>query len=156
MKVRKAYGAKKSSRFGAVKALRRSEELAETFKMLGNVNRLKILVCLAAGERSVSEIEAALDIHQPTLSQQIGELRDADLVVGRREAKSVFYSLNEPRGRRALQTIHFAGGEMTPPVRTTAGRVLLSQAAAFASVLTRRGAPAPDVRFGFKSLLQEE
>jgi len=46
-------------------ALRRAEELAESFKMLGNARRLKIVVFLDERERSVGEIEAALAIHQP-------------------------------------------------------------------------------------------
>jgi ArsR family transcriptional regulator len=140
----------------SAKVMHRSEELAETFKILGNVNRLRILVYLDGDERSVSEIEAALNIHQPTLSQQIGELREAGLLMGRRVAKSVIYSISEPRGRRALQAVYFAGGEMTPQVQPQAASASISQAAMFASVLTYRGASAPDFHIGLKSLLQED
>jgi len=91
--------------------LRGAEVIAELFKMLGNVNRLKILLYLAAGDRSVNDIETALKIRQPTLSQQLGELRDARLIAGRRVAKSVIYGLTSDRGSRALQAIHAANDD---------------------------------------------
>jgi ArsR family transcriptional regulator len=86
--------------------LRRAEEIAVLFKMLGNINRLRILLYLAARERTVSDIETALQIRQPTLSQQLGELRDAELIVRRRVAKSAIYALTSDRGQRALQAIY--------------------------------------------------
>ena len=39
-------------------------------------------------------LDQATGIGQPSLSQQLGVLRKAELVVTRREAKQVFYSLN--------------------------------------------------------------
>jgi DNA-binding transcriptional ArsR family regulator len=144
-----------SSQKAAAKALRRAEELADLFKMLGNANRVKIVVFLNARERSVADIEAELEIRQPTLSQQLGELRDAGLILGRREAKSVIYALTDDLGRRALDTIYLANGHPAPQVETGAiGRVSSHQAAVFASVLSTRGSQAPELRLGFKSPLQ--
>ncbi len=139
----------------SVTALRRAHQLAATFKMLSNPNRLKIILFLDERERSVSEIEATLEIHQPTLSQQLGELRDAGLIAGRKAAKSVIYALTDGPGRRALETIHLANGHaprgaMPPPPRNA-----FHQAAVFASVLSTRGSSAPEWRPGLKSLLQE-
>lgn len=51
-----------------------------------------IIVYLDTKERSVSDIEASLKIRQPTLSQQLGELRDAGLIVGRRVSKSAVFA----------------------------------------------------------------
>ena len=140
----------------ASRALRRADELAETFKMLGNANRLKIVVFLAQGERSVGEIGTALQIHQPSLSQQLGELREAGLIRGRRVAKAALYALTETRGYRALETIFIASGHdnarITPPVLNQ-GPAL--QAAGFAAVLTTRGSQIPDLRFGLRSHTQE-
>lgn len=70
---------------------------ADLLKLVANPNRLRILYLLAEGECSVSEIEQRLGIRQPTLSQQLGELRNAEVVATRREHKVVFYSLNDPR-----------------------------------------------------------
>lgn len=88
------------------KALRRANELADTCKVLGNANRLKIVVFLDEHDRSVSEIEAALGIHQPTLSQPLCALRNAGLITGRKVVKSVIYALTEGAGRRAGATNH--------------------------------------------------
>ncbi len=70
---------------------------ADRLKLVANPNRLRILALLARGECAVSEIEQRLGIRQPTLSQQLGELRNAAIVATRREHKVVFYSLTDPR-----------------------------------------------------------
>lgn len=78
---------------------------AELLKLVANPNRLRILYLLTDGERSVSEIEQRLGIRQPTLSQQLGELRNAGIVTTRRAHKVVFYSLTETRTRALLDAI---------------------------------------------------
>lgn len=77
--------------------------VADLLKVTANPNRLRILYLLTQGECSVSEIEQRLGIRQPTLSQQLGELRNAEVVVTRREHKAVFYSLADPRMRALLE-----------------------------------------------------
>lgn len=141
---------------GSGRVLRRAEELADIFKVLGNANRLKILVFLEESEKTVGDMEATLAIHQPTLSQQLRELREAGLIMGRKVAKSVIYSLNEDPGRRALQTIYLANGHGAPPAaapRTV--RNSSHQAAVFADVVPTRAAHTPEwhpaSRFGFRS-----
>lgn len=71
--------------------------IGEALKVLANPNRLRIAFLLLEGERSVADIERELGIRQPTLSQQLGELRGAGFVSTRREHKSVFYRVTEPR-----------------------------------------------------------
>ncbi|MCP1472143.1 DNA-binding transcriptional ArsR family regulator [Sphingobium sp. OAS761] len=66
---------------------------AEKLKIFAQPQRLMILSCLLRGERNVSEIGEATEIVQPALSQQLGELRRADLVQTRKEAKLVWYAL---------------------------------------------------------------
>ena len=44
----------------------------------------------------MSDLEQALDIHQPTLSQQLGVLRGEGVVTTRREGKNIFYSVADP------------------------------------------------------------
>ena len=78
---------------------------ADLLKLVANPNRLRILYLLAEGECSVSEIEQRLGIRQPTLSQQLGELRNAEVVTTRREHKVVFYSLADPRMSALLDAI---------------------------------------------------
>ena len=65
-------------------------------KLLANEDRLLLLCQLSQGEMCVSELEAQLDIHQPTLSQQLGVLRSEAVVSTRRQGKNIFYSVADP------------------------------------------------------------
>lgn len=70
---------------------------AELLRALAHGTRLTLLRALVEGERSVGEIEAQTGTVQPGLSQQLAILRKADLVETRREAKQVFYRINQAR-----------------------------------------------------------
>lgn len=65
-------------------------------KVLANEDRLLLLCQLSQGEMCVSELETALGIRQPTLSQQLGVLRTEGVVQTRRDGKNIFYSVSEP------------------------------------------------------------
>ncbi|MFC5519751.1 ArsR/SmtB family transcription factor [Polaromonas jejuensis] len=65
-------------------------------KLLANEDRLLLLCQLSQGEMCVSELEEQLDIHQPTLSQQLGVLRGEGVVSTRRQGKNIFYSVADP------------------------------------------------------------
>ncbi|MBC7699104.1 metalloregulator ArsR/SmtB family transcription factor [Aquabacterium sp.] len=65
-------------------------------KVLANEDRLLLLCQLSQGERCVSELEAQLDIRQPTLSQQLRVLRTQGVVATRRDGKQIFYSVADP------------------------------------------------------------
>jgi DNA-binding transcriptional ArsR family regulator len=84
----------------------RAEAISEILKLLGNPQRLLIACLLSEGEYAVSEIEAKLGIHQPTLSQQLGALREAGVIEGRREAKAVIYRLTDEPTRHLLDALH--------------------------------------------------
>ena len=62
-------------------------------KVLGNPDRLMLLCELAQGERSVTQLQEALGIVQPSLSQQLAVLREEGLVDTRREGKNIHYRL---------------------------------------------------------------
>ncbi len=81
-------------------------------RAMANENRLMILCLLAAGERSVGEIEATTGARQPTVSQQLARLRADGLVESRRDGKTIYYSLICPRIRRILELLdQFCGAE---------------------------------------------
>lgn len=82
------------------------DEASRFLKKLSNPDRLLIACTLVEGERSVRELEDALGIRQPGLSQQIAELREAGLIVGRKEGKQVFYRLADPRVETFTLTLH--------------------------------------------------
>lgn len=75
-------------------------------KTLGNRERLLLLCQLIEGEKSVSQLEELLDIHQPTLSQQLGVLRAEGVVETRREGKRIYYSLASAQATRMVNTIY--------------------------------------------------
>lgn len=66
---------------------------AERLKIYAQPQRLMILSRLIDGEHTVSEIDEATGIGQPALSQQLAELRRADIVKTRRASKLVYYRL---------------------------------------------------------------
>ena len=81
-------------------------QASQFLKTLANPNRLLILCYLIDGERSVSELEAALKLRQPTLSQQLARLREDGLVKTRREAKSIYYSLDSQEAYALIEKLH--------------------------------------------------
>jgi DNA-binding transcriptional ArsR family regulator len=70
---------------------------AEFFKALGHPVRIRVLELLTERERSVGEMLSELDIEASNLSQQLAVLRRAGLVLTRREASTVYYSLTSPQ-----------------------------------------------------------
>jgi ArsR family transcriptional regulator len=75
-------------------------------KLLANPERLLLLCQLSQGEMCVSDLEQALDIHQPTLSQQLGVLRGEGVVQTRREGKNIFYSVADPAVLQILALLY--------------------------------------------------
>ncbi|NLC23834.1 MAG: helix-turn-helix transcriptional regulator [Oxalobacter sp.] len=82
-----------------------AKEAAQTLRALSNEDRLLLLCQLSKGEKSVSELEEQLDIHQPSLSQQLGVLRTEGLVNTRREGKRIYYSVASPKVLAVLSTL---------------------------------------------------
>lgn len=70
-----------------------ADDACKLMKVLSNRDRMMLLCEIGQGEKCVSELEHALDIHQPTLSQQLTVLRKEKLVKTRREGKQIHYSL---------------------------------------------------------------
>ncbi|MBV1832980.1 ArsR/SmtB family transcription factor [Novacetimonas pomaceti] len=70
-----------------------AELLAQRLRLFAQPQRLLVLATLLEGEKSVGQIESATNIGQPTLSQQLAELRRAEIVVTRKEARQVIYRI---------------------------------------------------------------
>lgn len=88
-------------------------EVAEKLRVYAQPQRLMILSCLLRGERTVAEIGEITEITQPALSQQLAELRRAELVSTRKEAKQVWYSLASDGVDTCVHTMEaiFCGGQ---------------------------------------------
>ena len=83
-----------------------ASQVTAVLHALANENRLLLLCQLSGGEKCVGELEQLLDIHQPTLSQQLGVLRKERVVTTRREGKKIFYSIADTRALVLLKTIY--------------------------------------------------
>lgn len=100
------------------------ETMAERMKALAHNVRLSLLVALADGERSVGEIERLTGLVQPGLSQQLAVLRQAELVLARRESKQVYYSLNRVQIAAVRGFLDGFAGPASPVAATREARPL--------------------------------
>lgn len=70
---------------------------AAFFKALAHPVRIRILELLVRGERSVQELQEALGVEQPVVSQHLAVLRANNIVAGRKEGVSVRYAVRDPQ-----------------------------------------------------------
>ncbi|MGL4324617.1 MAG: ArsR/SmtB family transcription factor [Beijerinckiaceae bacterium] len=80
----------------------------ELLKALSHESRLIILCMLLDGERSVGELETALGLRQPAVSQQLARLRADHLVEARRDGKNIYYSIGRPEVRGIIEALYHA------------------------------------------------
>lgn len=73
----------------------------KVFQALADPSRRAIFEALVQGESAVKDLTARFSISQPAVSQHLAALKEAGLVLGRREGRSVYYSV-EPQGMRPL------------------------------------------------------
>lgn len=71
------------------------QPMADTFKVLGDPTRIRILALLAEGEACVTNIADSLEMTQSAISHQLRLLRHAGLVKFTKTGKEVFYSLDD-------------------------------------------------------------
>jgi len=72
-------------------------DAAEMIRVLGHPVRLRIVECLEERERTVSDLQEALDSTQAAVSQQLARMRAAGIVTGRRDGVNVWYSIADER-----------------------------------------------------------
>lgn len=75
-------------------------------RTLGNPQRLMILCHLVEGELGVGELYARLSLSQSALSQHLAVLREAGIVVARRDGVQAFYSLQAGPSQQVMATLH--------------------------------------------------
>jgi DNA-binding transcriptional ArsR family regulator len=96
---------------------RTADALATTFRVLGDATRVKMLVALSGGERSVGALADVVGMSESAVSHQLRVLRDARIVKARRAGRLVYYSLDDHHVQslvaQALQ--HVAEPHQEPP-----------------------------------------
>jgi DNA-binding transcriptional ArsR family regulator len=83
-----------------------AERISAVMKLLAHPDRMLLLCFLSQREMCVSELEEALDLHQPSLSQQLGVLRNEGVVATRKEGKNVYYSVADPELMQVLTAVY--------------------------------------------------
>jgi DNA-binding transcriptional ArsR family regulator len=76
--------------------------LAKYFRALGDPTRLRVLELLGDGERSVSQLVAALALSQPKVSNHLACLRWCGFVTTRREHRTIYYRMADDRVREIV------------------------------------------------------
>ena len=87
----------RSSPSGSLQAFK-----AEFFRALGHPVRIRILEILIGGERGVQELQEALGLEQPIVSQQLAMLRAKNIVKARKEGTTVRYTIRDAAIRELL------------------------------------------------------
>ncbi|MEF3082381.1 metalloregulator ArsR/SmtB family transcription factor [Luteimonas sp. SMYT11W] len=76
--------------------------LAETFKLLGDPTRLRVLLTCLDGPVAVGDIARRIGASQPLVSHHLRLLRGARLVRGERQARQVLYEADDAHVRDML------------------------------------------------------
>ena len=79
--------------------------LADLFKLLSDPTRLQIFWTLCHGEECVIHLASILNISCPALSHHLKQLKDSNLIIGRRDGKEVYYTAADTI---ETQTLHQA------------------------------------------------
>jgi DNA-binding transcriptional ArsR family regulator len=77
---------------------------AQLFRVLGHPVRIRILELLSEGERTVGDLQAALQLDSSGTSQHLAALRQQGVLENRRDGTSVYYRIRDPRVSHLLAT----------------------------------------------------
>lgn len=84
----------------------KAELASRLLKSLANERRLLILCHLTQGEKSVGELEPLVGLSQSALSQHLARLRRESLVKTRRNAQTIYYSIDSGEAQAVLGTLY--------------------------------------------------
>ncbi len=92
-------GAVDEAKVAGIRAAMETDEvihnLAETFKVLGDPTRTRIVFALSQEELCVCDLASLLDVTPSAVSHQLRVLRNMRLVRYRKEGKMAYYSLDD-------------------------------------------------------------
>lgn len=81
---------------------RKAAELADTFAVLGDPTRVRLVDALAQGELCVSDLASLIGLTESAVSHQLRLLRSLRLVRARRAGRQVYYELDDAHIRTLL------------------------------------------------------
>ncbi len=82
-----------------------AQSASRLLKLLASEQRLLLLCRLLEGESSVGELAAHAGLAPSATSQHLAKMRAEGLVRTRREAQTIFYSLDDPAALKVLSTL---------------------------------------------------
>lgn len=88
------------------------QALAFLAKCLADENRLRILLCVSKGKKSVSGIVEELGLSQPLISHHLKELKRSLLVQVERSGPFVYYETADARILRILENLDGLGKDL--------------------------------------------
>ncbi|MDI6716743.1 MAG: metalloregulator ArsR/SmtB family transcription factor [Actinomycetota bacterium] len=95
-----------------------TERLADTFKVLSDPTRLKIVFALLYGELCVCEIADIVEMSQSAVSHQLRKLKDHRLIKRRKSANMVYYSLDDDHIFKLLsQGVEHVQEDLSEPLK---------------------------------------
>ena len=74
--------------------------------------RVRIILALAGGPKTVNELVAAMGLKQPTISNHLRVLTDNNMLKRRRDGRLAYYSLTTRKITRAMEAIMRADSDM--------------------------------------------
>ena len=72
-----------------------AQALADTFRVLGDPTRIRLIAAMALAERCVGDLADLVGMSESAVSHQLRMLRAARLVRTRRAGRQVFYTLDD-------------------------------------------------------------
>ena len=84
---------------------RNAEVAANLLKAMSNDKRLIIMCALFKGEKCVGDLEGIVGLSQSALSQHLARLRRDGLVMTRRDAQTIYYSLEDQSIKSMLRCL---------------------------------------------------
>ncbi|MBO9539369.1 helix-turn-helix transcriptional regulator [bacterium] len=91
-----------------------TQAMAETFKLLGDPTRLRLVHALSYGELCVCDLASMLGVGQTTISNHLRLLRSMRLVTYRKAGKIAYYSLADDHITRLIAECARHVQEFTP------------------------------------------
>ena len=85
---------------------RNAPRASAILKAMSNHHRLLILCQLVNGEKNVGQLEDFIGLSQSALSQHLAKLRHEGLVKTRRQAQTIFYSLNGDEATSIIKALY--------------------------------------------------
>lgn len=83
-----------------------AHQAEQLLKAVSNANRLMILCALIEDEHSVGDLSVALNLSMSAISQHLSTLKKEGFVSTRRDAQTIYYSLQEHPVRDLMACLH--------------------------------------------------